>query len=71
MIILAILCPILAFFAFYAGFRTAKQIYVKQDFCLPKPQKIHSSETEQERISRIVAENIDAYGTNTPQKDVN
>ena len=70
-----------AFFCagFYYGFSTAEGVFCQKavttenipgkKFLDNIGDKIHT-ETEQERLSRILAENVENFGTNVPQKEV-
>lgn len=70
-ICIAYTVPIVAFFAFYLGFKVGKGINTNKDIIMPKIAKNKAmSETKEERLQRILAENIENFGTNTPQKEV-
>lgn len=63
--------PIVAFFAFYLGFKVGKGINTNKDIIMPKIAKNKAlNETETQRVERIIAQNIENYGTNIPQKEV-
>ena len=71
LIIMAYSLPVIAFFAFYIGFKVGKSVNNNKDIALPKIAKNKAmSETKEERLQRILAENIENFGTNTPQKEV-
>lgn len=71
LIIMAYSLPIIAFFAFYIGFKVGKGINTNKDIIMPKIAKNKAmNETKEERLQRILAENIENFGTNTPQKEV-
>ena len=71
LIIMAYSLPVIAFFAFYLGFKVGKGVNTNKDIMLPKIAKNKAvSETKEERMQRILAENIENFGTNTPQKEV-
>lgn len=71
LIIMAYSLPVVAFFAFYLGFKVGKSVNNNKDIALPKIAKPKAvSETETQRVERIIAQNIENYGTNTPQKEV-
>lgn len=74
-------CMIPAFFCagFYYGFNTAEGVFTQQSVTTENiPGKIIAdkvkdtlhTETEQERLRRILAENVENFGTNVPQKEV-
>ena len=74
-------CMIPAFFCagFYYGFNTAEGVFTQQAVSVENipgskiagkvKDNLHT-ETEQERLSRILAENVENFGTNVPQKEV-
>ena len=74
-------CMIPAFFCagFYFGFNTAEGVFTQQTVSVENipgkkiadkvKDKLHT-ETEEERLARILAENVENFGTNIPQKEV-
>lgn len=74
-------CMIPAFFCagFYYGFNTAEGVFTQQAVSVENipgskivdkvKDNLHT-ETEQERLQRILAENVENFGTNVPQKEV-
>ena len=71
LIIMAYSLPVIAFFAFYIGFKVGKSVNNNKDIALPKIAKNKAlNETETQRVERIIAENIENFGTNIPQKEV-
>lgn len=74
-------CMIPAFFCagFYYGFNTAEGVFTQQAVTkenipgkniVSKVKDTLHQETEQERLARILAENVENFGTNIPQKEV-
>ena len=55
---------------FVYGFRIAKNIFEKGDIEIKKTSFKVAKETEEQRKMRILAENIENYGTDIPQKEV-
>lgn len=75
LITLSLIMPFGACAGFYLGFKTAKNIYSFGDIpgpffqsggYLPRAE----SETDRERIGRLIAGNIENYGTDIPQVEV-
>ena len=72
-----ILAPVFFCGGFYYGFSTAQSVYTQK---MVKKENIPFSsllksasapaETSQQRMARILAENVENYGTNIPQKEV-
>ena len=78
-------CMIPAFFCagFYYGYNTASDVLTKQmvekenipgvmmfDYTKQAMRERMHEETEEERLARILAENVENFGTNVPQKEV-
>ena len=69
-----------AFFCggFYYGFNTAKSVFLNKSvekanlpFSFAKKETENSyAETPQQRMARILAENVENYGTSLPQMEV-
>ncbi len=55
---------------FYIGFKLAKDIFTVKDIVPASNTKIENFESEQERIQRILTENVENFGTDIPQKEV-
>ena len=79
LIVMAILTPAFFCAGFYFGFNTAKGVFTQQAVStenipgkkiVDKAKDTLHTETEQERLSRILAENVENFGTNVPQKEV-
>ena len=76
---LLLLGPVLFCGGFYYGFTTARNVFVHHTVTTENiptanlfasvKEKIHR-ETDEERLSRILAENVENYGTDIPQKEV-
>ena len=71
--------PTLFCAGFYYGFKTAEDVFCSQTVTkenIPgkniadKVKDTLHTETEQERLRRILAENVENFGTNVPQKEV-
>lgn len=71
-IAICILTPVLAFFAFIAGFKSAKSILVRGDVSIS--QMIREAKgrplTAEERRQQSIRQNIENFGTEIPQKEV-
>lgn len=74
-------CLIPAFFCagFYFGFNTAEGVFTQQAVAkenipgweqVEKLKKTERPETDEERMARILAENVENYGTGVPQQEV-
>lgn len=61
---------IMAFSGFVIGFKTGKNIACTNDIPLTFPTVSASKETDEQRRTRILTENIENYGTDIPQKEV-
>ena len=81
LIVMAILTPTFFCAGFYYGFNTAEGVFCRQSVSkdnIPgnsvvdavKSKAVTHTETEEERLSRILAENVENFGTNVPQKEV-
>lgn len=82
-LVLVLLTPTFFCAGFYFGYNTAEDVLVKQMVEKDKvpgytvyesakqtvKAKTHK-ETEEERLARILAENVENFGTNVPQKEV-
>lgn len=78
-LVLVLLTPTFFCAGYYFGFTTAEDVFTKQTVSAEKipGAKIFESvkakthkETEEERLARILAENVENFGTNVPQKEV-
>ena len=80
---LLLLVPVLFCGGFYYGFSTARNVFVHHTVTrenIPAANLFASvgravketlhTETQQERLARIMAENVENYGTDIPQKEV-
>lgn len=68
-----ILLPVAAFLAFRAGYHAGRAILHGERLVPTAPRVFRrgaQEESKEERKMKIVHDNIEAYGTNTPQKDV-
>ena len=83
LIIMAIITPAFFCAGFYYGFTTAEGVFVHQavtkenipmkmefDYTKQALRNATHRETEEERLARILAENVENYGTSVPQKEV-
>ena len=84
LIIMAILTPAFFCAGFYYGFNTAEGVFTQQavttenipgNYFAEKlrdkvDEAMHPPETDEERLQRILAENVENFGTNVPQKEV-
>lgn len=79
LIVASMLTPAFFCAGFYFGFNTAEGVFTQQAVStenIPgkniadKVKDTLHTETEQERLSRILAENVENFGTNVPQKEV-
>ena len=80
LIITAVFIPVFFCVGFFYGFNTAQGVYChhtaeKENIPLWNllHKKDHSgttAETSAQRMARILAENVENYGTNVPQKEV-
>lgn len=79
LIVLALLAPTFFCAGFYFGFNTAEGVFTQKAVStenipgkkiVDKVKDNLHTETEQERLSRILAENVENFGTNVPQKEV-
>ena len=70
--------PVLFCAGFYYGFCTAEGVFTQQTvktenipgkFSAGKPAPV-PPETREERLARILAENVENFGTDIPQKEV-
>ena len=82
-LVLVLLTPTFFCAGFYFGYNTAEDVLTKQMVEKDKvpgytmyestkhtvQAKMHK-ETEEERLARILAENVENFGTNVPQKEV-
>ena len=82
-LVLVILTPTFFCAGFYFGYNTAENVYMNQGVStenIPGKKLFDSTkqavktrthkETDEERLARILAENVENYGTNVPQKEV-
>ena len=83
LIVLVLLTPTFFCAGFYFGYNIAEEVLTKQMVNKDKipgammfegakqavKEKMHK-ETEEERLARILAENVENFGTNVPQKEV-
>jgi hypothetical protein len=79
LIVLALLAPTFFCAGFYFGFNTAEGVFCQQAVSVENipgskiVDKVKDSlhkETEEERLARLLAENVENFGTNVPQKEV-
>lgn len=83
LIVLALLAPTFFCAGFYYGYNTASDVLTKQmvekenipgammiDYTKQAMRERMHEETEEERLARILAENVENFGTNVPQKEV-
>ena len=69
----SLLLPLMRLAGFYHGFKIAKDIYSLGDILresLPFPSLPAVAETDEERIKRLTAQNVENYGTGAPQTEV-
>ena len=69
-VFIGIFASIMTFSGFFLGFKTGKSICEKGDIEIIKPNFKVAKETDEQRKMRILAENIENYGTDIPQKEV-
>ncbi len=72
-IIFIFLCfciPISFLTGFYIGFKLSKNIFTVKDIAPILNAKSENFESTQERIQRILTENVENFGTDIPQKEV-
>ena len=79
LIVMAILTPAFFCAGFYFGFNTAEGVFTQQSVSVENipgskivdkvKDNLHK-ETEEERLARLLAENVENFGTNVPQKEV-
>ena len=79
LIVLALLAPTFFCAGFYFGFNTAEGVFTQQAVSVENipgskivdkvKDNLHK-ETEEERLARLLAENVENFGTNVPQKEV-
>lgn len=78
-LITSLFIPVMFCAGFYYGFSTAQSVlthHVADVENIPTVKAVrnlkirHHAETDQERLRRILAENVENYGTDIPQKEV-
>lgn len=69
-IFLCFCIPISFLTGFYIGFKLSKSIFTVKDIVPVTNIKTENFESEQERIQRILTENVENFGTDIPQKEV-
>ncbi len=73
--VLLILLPITGLWGFFFGFRCGLESAKKGEISVNLPlinknNDVTNPETENERLQRIITQNIENYGTDIPQMDV-
>ena len=79
LIVASMLTPAFFCAGFYFGFNTAEGVFTQQSVSVENipgskivgkvKDNLHT-ETDEERLARLLAENVENFGTNVPQKEV-